>query len=156
MSGDKIIPPERTVRYDPDDPYLVVAADKGTATFSDTANALAAEYGFWLGDAFASGGSAGYDHKKMGITAKGAWECVKRHFRELGLDTQSNDFTVAGIGDRRATFSAMACYCRRTFTWWQRSITSTSSSTRTGRGTLIQGTRAALQCARRGRTTTRS
>ena len=77
------------VRYDPDDPYLVVAADKGTATFSDTANALAAEYGFWLGDAFASGGSAGYDHKKMGITARGGWECVKRHFRELGLDTQS-------------------------------------------------------------------
>ena len=99
VRGEKIIPPERTVRYDPDDPYLVVAADKGTATFSDTANALAAEYGFWLGDAFASGGSAGYDHKKMGITAKGAWECVKRHFRELGLDTQSQDFTVAGIGD---------------------------------------------------------
>ena len=99
VRGEKLIPPERTVRYDPDDPYLVVAADKGTATFSDTANALAAEYGFWLGDAFASGGSAGYDHKKMGITAKGAWECVKRHFRELGLDTQSQDFTVAGIGD---------------------------------------------------------
>ena len=87
------------MRYDGDDPYLVVAADKGTATFSDTANALAAEYGFWLGDAFASGGSAGYDHKKMGITARGAWECVKRHFRELGVDTQSQDFTVAGIGD---------------------------------------------------------
>ncbi|MDH4115290.1 MAG: NAD-glutamate dehydrogenase, partial [Burkholderiaceae bacterium] len=99
VRGDRLIPPDRTVRYDPDDPYLVVAADKGTATFSDTANALAAEYGFWLGDAFASGGSVGYDHKKMGITAKGAWECVKRHFRELGLDTQSRDFTVAGIGD---------------------------------------------------------
>ncbi len=97
--GDVVIPPERTVRYDADDPYLVVAADKGTATFSDTANALAAEYGFWLGDAFASGGSAGYDHKKMGITAKGAWECVKRHFREMGVDTQAQDFTVAGIGD---------------------------------------------------------
>ena len=94
-----IVPPARTVRYDPDDPYLVVAADKGTATFSDTANALAAEYGFWLGDAFASGGSAGYDHKKMGITAKGGWECVKRHFREMGVDIQSQDFTVAGIGD---------------------------------------------------------
>jgi glutamate dehydrogenase len=97
--GPAIVPPALTVRYDPDDPYLVVAADKGTATFSDTANALAAEYGFWLGDAFASGGSAGYDHKKMGITAKGAWECVKRHFREMGIDTQAQDFTVAGIGD---------------------------------------------------------
>jgi glutamate dehydrogenase len=95
----KVVTPPEVVRHDPDDPYLVVAADKGTASFSDTANALAAEYGFWLGDAFASGGSAGYDHKKMGITAKGGWECVKRHFRELGLDTQSQDFTVAGIGD---------------------------------------------------------
>jgi glutamate dehydrogenase len=99
VDGGEIVPPVRTVRYDPDDPYLVVAADKGTATFSDTANALAAEYGFWLGDAFASGGSAGYDHKKMGITAKGGWECVKRHFREMGIDIQSQDFTVAGIGD---------------------------------------------------------
>jgi glutamate dehydrogenase len=95
----KVVPPAEVVRHDPDDPYLVVAADKGTASFSDTANALAAEYGFWLGDAFASGGSAGYDHKKMGITARGAWECVKRHFREMGVDTQSQDFTVAGIGD---------------------------------------------------------
>jgi len=95
----KVVPPADIVRNDPDDPYLVVAADKGTATFSDIANALAAEYGFWLGDAFASGGSAGYDHKKMGITAKGAWECVRRHFREMGLDTQSQPFTVAGIGD---------------------------------------------------------
>jgi len=99
VAGSAVVPPQDLVRYDEDDPYLVVAADKGTATFSDTANALAAEYGFWLGDAFASGGSAGYDHKKMGITARGAWECVKRHFRELGLDTQSQDFTVAGIGD---------------------------------------------------------
>jgi glutamate dehydrogenase len=87
------------VRHDGDDAYLVVAADKGTASFSDIANAVAAEYGFWLGDAFASGGSAGYDHKKMGITARGAWESVKRHFRELGIDTQSQPFTVAGIGD---------------------------------------------------------
>ena len=77
----------------------MVAADKGTATFSDYANAISAEYGFWLGDAFASGGSAGYDHKKMGITARGAWESVKRHFREMGVDTQTTDFTVAGIGD---------------------------------------------------------
>jgi glutamate dehydrogenase len=87
------------VRHDGDDPYLVVAADKGTATFSDIANGVAQEYGFWLGDAFASGGSAGYDHKKMGITARGAWESVKRHFRELGRDTQAQPFTVAGIGD---------------------------------------------------------
>jgi glutamate dehydrogenase len=95
----EVVPPARVVRYDGDDPYLVVAADKGTATFSDLANGIAAEYGFWLGDAFASGGSVGYDHKKMGITARGAWESVKRHFRELGVDTQSTDFTVVGIGD---------------------------------------------------------
>ena len=93
------MPPADVVRYDDDDPYLVVAADKGTATFSDIANGISAEYGFWLGDAFASGGSTGYDHKKMGITARGAWESVKRHFRELGTDIQSEDFTVVGIGD---------------------------------------------------------
>ncbi len=92
-------PPEKVVRHDGDDPYLVVAADKGTATFSDIANALARDYGFWLDDAFASGGSAGYDHKKMGITARGAWESVKRHFRELGTDIQRTPFTVAGVGD---------------------------------------------------------
>jgi len=95
----KTRPPAHVVRRDADDPYLVVAADKGTAAFSDIANAVAREYGFWLDDAFASGGSAGYDHKKMGITARGAWESVKRHFRELGHDTQSQPFTVAGIGD---------------------------------------------------------
>ncbi|MBD3640564.1 MAG: NAD-glutamate dehydrogenase [Marinobacter sp.] len=94
-----VVPPANVVRHDGDDPYLVVAADKGTATFSDIANRLAAEYRFWLGDAFASGGSEGYDHKKMGITARGAWESVKRHFLETGLDTQSEDFTVVGIGD---------------------------------------------------------
>src|SRR3977135_4458753 len=94
-----ILPPADVVRYDADDPYLVVAADKGTATFSDIANALADEYSFWLSDAFASGGSAGYDHKKMGITARGAWESVKRHFRELGQDIQTTPFTVTGIGD---------------------------------------------------------
>ncbi|HSP17564.1 MAG TPA: NAD-glutamate dehydrogenase [Thermoanaerobaculia bacterium] len=99
LRGDEVIPPRDVVRRDPNDPYLVVAADKGTATFSDLANSISAEYGFWLGDAFASGGSAGYDHKKMGITAKGGWEAVKRHFRELGLDTQSQDFTVVGVGD---------------------------------------------------------
>ena len=96
---EKIIGPERVIRRDDDDPYLVVAADKGTATFSDIANEIAGEYEFWLGDAFASGGSAGYDHKKMGITARGAWEGVKRHFRELGVDVQSEPFTVVGIGD---------------------------------------------------------
>ncbi len=93
------VPPPGVVRHDGDDPYLVVAADKGTARFSDVANAVAAEYGFWLGDAFASGGSVGYDHKAMGITARGAWESVKRHFRELGTDTQAQDFTVVGVGD---------------------------------------------------------
>jgi glutamate dehydrogenase len=98
-AGSEVIPPERVVRYDDDDPYLVVAADKGTATFSDIANEVSAQYGFWLGDAFASGGSHGYDHKAMGITARGAWESVKRHFRELGTDVQSEDFTVVAIGD---------------------------------------------------------
>ena len=94
-----VVPPARVVRRDGDDAYLVVAADKGTATFSDIANEVAGSYGFWLGDAFASGGSVGYDHKAMGITAKGAWEAVKRHFREMGVDTQSEEFTVAGVGD---------------------------------------------------------
>ncbi|MGQ0586254.1 MAG: NAD-glutamate dehydrogenase domain-containing protein, partial [Gammaproteobacteria bacterium] len=109
--GDKIVVRNNVVRYDEDDPYLVVAADKGTATFSDIANGLSAEYDHWLGDAFASGGSAGYDHKKMGITAKGGWESVKRHFREMadgpaaagggrgGRDIQSEEFSVVGVGD---------------------------------------------------------
>ncbi|TFV59689.1 NAD-glutamate dehydrogenase [Mycobacterium sp. PS03-16] len=97
-TGD-VTPPPEVVRRDGDDAYLVVAADKGTATFSDIANEVAQSYGFWLGDAFASGGSVGYDHKAMGITAKGAWESVKRHFREMGVDTQTEDFTVVGIGD---------------------------------------------------------
>ncbi|MEH1091741.1 NAD-glutamate dehydrogenase [Micromonospora sp. CPCC 205739] len=97
--GGEIVPPNDVVRHDADDPYLVVAADKGTATFSDIANEISKAHNFWLGDAFASGGSAGYDHKKMGITARGAWESVKRHFRELGHDTQTQDFTVVGVGD---------------------------------------------------------
>ena len=97
-TGEVSAPPE-VVRRDGDDAYLVVAADKGTATFSDIANDVAKSYGFWLGDAFASGGSVGYDHKAMGITAKGAWEAVKRHFREIGVDTQTEDFTVVGVGD---------------------------------------------------------
>jgi glutamate dehydrogenase len=95
----EVVPPRDVVRHDGDDPYLVVAADKGTATFSDIANEIAAEHGFWMGDAFASGGSVGYDHKGMGITAKGAWESVKRHFRAMGRDCQKQDFTVVGIGD---------------------------------------------------------
>ena len=99
LKGGEVVPPPQVVRYDDDDPYLVVAADKGTATFSDLANAISAEYGFWLGDAFASGGSVGYDHKAMGITARGAWESVTRHFRSLGKDIASADFSVVGIGD---------------------------------------------------------
>ncbi|MFE0348075.1 NAD-glutamate dehydrogenase [Streptomyces griseoluteus] len=99
MVAGEVVPPQDVVRHDGEDTYLVVAADKGTATFSDIANEVAESYDFWLGDAFASGGSAGYDHKRMGITARGAWESVKRHFRELDLDTQSEDFTVVGIGD---------------------------------------------------------
>ena len=97
--NDKIVHPDNAVLYDEVDPYLVVAADKGTATFSDIANNISKQYNFWLGDAFASGGSAGYDHKKMGITAKGAWISVMRHFREMGFDTQTQDFTCVGIGD---------------------------------------------------------
>ena len=99
LQGAEVLPPPAVVRRDEDDPYLVVAADKGTATFSDIANAVSVEYGFWLDDAFASGGSAGYDHKKMGITARGAWESVKRHFREMGKNIQEEEFTVVGVGD---------------------------------------------------------
>ena len=95
----KIIPPDCVVRHEGDDPYLVVAADKGTATFSDIANGLSIEHDYWLGDAFASGGSAGYDHKVMGITARGAWEAVKRHFREMDVDIGVTPFTVVGVGD---------------------------------------------------------
>ena len=99
LVGGETVPPAHVVRHDSDDSYLVVAADKGTATFSDIANSVAKEYGFWLGDAFASGGSIGYDHKAMGITARGAWESVRRHFRERGIDCQAEDFTCVGIGD---------------------------------------------------------
>ncbi|MHC9037053.1 NAD-glutamate dehydrogenase domain-containing protein, partial [Cobetia marina] len=99
LSGGDVVPPNAVVRYDEDDPYMVVAADKGTATFSDIANAISNEYGFWLGDAFASGGANGYDHKGMGITAKGAWVSVQRHFREMGINIQEDEFSVVGIGD---------------------------------------------------------
>src|SRR4051794_41112567 len=98
--GDQgVVPPDLVVRHDDDDPYLVVAADKGTASFSDVANQISEEHGFWLGDAFASGGSVGYDHKKMGITARGAWESIKRHFREIDIDVGKTPFTVVGVGD---------------------------------------------------------
>ncbi|HEY0717006.1 MAG TPA: NAD-glutamate dehydrogenase [Streptosporangiaceae bacterium] len=99
LEGERVAPPREVVRHDGDDPYLVVAADKGTATFSDVANEIAGRYGYWLGDAFASGGSVGYDHKKMGITARGAWESVRNHFATLGLDPATDQFTVAGVGD---------------------------------------------------------
>jgi len=99
LVGQQVVPPKDVVRYDDDDPYFVVAADKGTATFSDIANAIALEKGFWLGDAFASGGSHGYDHKKLGITARGAWEAVKRHFREMDIDINERPITVVGVGD---------------------------------------------------------
>jgi glutamate dehydrogenase len=99
LDGDEVVPPPGVVRHDGDDPYLVVAADRGTATFSDTANELAARYGFWLDDAFASGGSNGYDHKALGVTARGAWVAVQRHFRELGMDVQTEPTTAVGIGD---------------------------------------------------------
>ncbi|MBI3447149.1 MAG: NAD-glutamate dehydrogenase, partial [Magnetospirillum sp.] len=99
LSPEGVVPPRDVKRRDGDDPYLVVAADKGTATFSDIANGVSLEYGHWLGDAFASGGSQGYDHKKMGITAKGAWVAVERHFREMGIDTRTEEFTVIGVGD---------------------------------------------------------
>ena len=109
----EVVPPRRVVRYDDDDPYLVVAADKGTATFSDIANGISADYSFWLGDAFASGGSQGYDHKQMGITARGAWESVKRHFRELGVDIQSTDFTTVGVGDMSGDVFGNGMLCSR-------------------------------------------
>ncbi|WP_417422268.1 NAD-glutamate dehydrogenase [Halomonas sp.] len=99
LDGGDVVPPENVVRHDEDDAYLVVAADKGTATFSDIANEISIEYGHWLGDAFASGGANGYDHKKMGITARGAWQSVKRHFKNLGIDTQQDLFSVVGVGD---------------------------------------------------------
>ncbi len=110
---DRVVPPADVVRRDDDDPYLVVAADKGTATFSDIANGVAADYGFWLGDAFASGGSVGYDHKAMAITARGAWESIKRHFREMGIDPMTTDFTCVGVGDMSGdVFGNGALYSR--------------------------------------------
>ena len=108
------MPPPDVVRHDGDDSYLVVAADKGTATFSDLANEVALGYGFWLGDAFASGGSVGYDHKAMGITARGAWVSVQRHFRERGIDCQTEEFTCVGIGDMSGDVFGNGLLCSET------------------------------------------
>ncbi len=109
-----VVPPEGVVRHDGDDPYLVVAADKGTATFSDIANGISQDHGFWLGDAFASGGSVGYDHKAMGITARGAWVSVQRHFREMGIDCQTEEFTCVGIGDMSGDVFGNGLLCSET------------------------------------------
>ena len=126
---DKVVHPDGVVIHDGDDPYFVVAADKGTATFSDVANAIALERDFWLGDAFASGGSNGYDHKAMGITAKGAWISVQRHFLEMGIDVQTRpDHASPAAATCRATCSATACCCRRRSSWSRPSTTATSSS----------------------------
>ncbi len=146
--GGEVIPPKSVVRHDEDDYYLVVAADKGTATFSDIANEISLEYGHWLGDAFASGGSVGYDHKKMGITARGAWESVKRHFREIGVNCQTTNFTCVGIGDMAGTCSATACCSPSTPSWWAHSTTCTSSSTRPQCGQELRRAQAAVRAAR--------
>ncbi len=126
------MPPADVVRHDGDDSYLVVAADKGTATFSDIANGdRGTDYGFWLGDAFASGGSVGYDHKAMGITARGAWVSVQRHFRERGIDCPERGLHRASASATcPVTSSATACSAPSTSGWWPRSTTATSSSTR--------------------------
>ena len=113
LLAEELVAPELVVRHDEDDPYLVVAADKGTATFSDIANGISQQYNFWLGDAFASGGSIGYDHKKMGITARGAWESVKRHFMEMGIDCQTTDFTAVGVGDMAGDVFGNGMLCSR-------------------------------------------
>ena len=132
LVGGEVVPPERVVRHDGDDPYLVVAADKGTATFSDIANAISRSCGFWLGDAFASGGSAGYDHKEMGITARGAWESVQAALpraRRRHADAATSRWSASVTCP--ATCSATACCSPSTSSSWRRSTTATSSSTRT-------------------------
>ena len=149
VNGKIVARRRRVVRRDGDDAYLVVAADKGTATFSDIANAISIEYGFWLGDAFASGGSAGYDHKKMGITARGAWECVKRQFREIGTDIQTTGLHRARASATcRATCSATACCSRGTSRLRRHSTTGTSSSIpNPDRGGELPRARALVQAA---------
>ena len=151
------VPPTEVVRHDGDDSYLVVAADKGTATFSDIANGVAKDYGFWLGDAFASGGSVGYDHKAMGITARGAWVSVQRHFRERGIDCQTEDFTASASATCPATSSATACSAPSTPGWSRPSTTATSSSTptRTPRRRTPSASGSSSCPGRAGRTTTR-
>jgi len=129
--SETVVRPEGVIARDENDYYLVVAADKGTAAFSDTANAISLERGFWLGDAFASGGSVGYDHKAMGITARGAWESVKRHFAELGHDAQTEEFTAVGIGDMSGDVFGNGLLRSKAPAWSQRSTTATSSWTRT-------------------------
>jgi glutamate dehydrogenase len=157
LVGGETVPPPDVVRHDADDSYLVVAADKGTAKFSDIANEVAMSYGFWLGDAFASGGSVGYDHKAMGITAKGAWESVKRHFRELGVDTQSEEFTGRRRGrhvrrrlrQRHAALPAHPAARRRSTT-----ATCSSTPTRTRPRAFAERERMFALPARHGTTTT--
>ena len=154
-----VVHPPDTVVHDGDDSYLVVAADKGTATFSDIANGVSTEYGFWLGDAFASGGSYGYDHKAMGITARGAWESVRRHARALGRDADTDPLTAVGIGDMSGdVFGNGMLRSKRIASWSPRSTTGTSSSTRPGPGVGVRrAQRGCSSCpARRGPTTTPS
>ncbi|QCI79187.1 NAD-glutamate dehydrogenase [Hankyongella ginsenosidimutans] len=156
--GEEIVPPTGVVRLDGDDPYFVVAADKGTATFSDTANAISLDAGFWLGDAFASGGSQGYDHKKMGITARGAWISVERHFREMGSMSPSIRSTSSGSATCRAMSSVTACCSAGRSGWWRRSTTATSSLTpiRIRRRALPSGSGCSICRARPGRIITRA
>lgn len=130
IADGKTVHPAHTVTYGADSNYLVVAADKGTAAFSDIANHIAAQRGFWLGDAFAAGGTTGYDHKQMGITARGAWVSVRDHLTEIGIDVDTEAVTVAGIGDCSGMYSATACCTRPICGWWPPSTTGTFSSTR--------------------------
>ncbi len=152
------MPPAEVIAHDGEDPYLVVAADKGTATFSDIANGVAEDYGFWLGDAFASGGSVGYDHKVMGITARGAWEAVKRHFRELGKDIQAEPFTAVGVGDMSGDVFGNGMLLSKQTKLWPPSTIATSSwtpiRTRPRRGPSATGCSSCR--ARPGTTTTRA
>ena len=143
LVNDKVVHPEKVVIHDGDDPYFVVAADKGTATFSDVANAIALERNFWLGDAFASGGSHGYDHKAMGITAKGAWISVQRHFLEMGIDVQSDLVSVAGCGDASATSAATCTSSATSCTIWSSSACVATPSSSSVRGKRVSGSRSA-------------
>ena len=155
ISTRRAVHPANVVRHDDDDPYLVVAADKGTASFSDIANAIADRHGFWLSDAFASGGSAGYDHKKMGITARGAWESVKRHFREIDVDIGRTPFTVAGVGDMSGDVFGNGMLQNAPSGWSQPSTIATSSSTLhpTRSAAIPSGGACSICRARAGRTT---